>query len=230
MRRQLLRCGRSSYSLWVSLAPTARTSTTAAVTALLGELDQPVASVTTLGCFLDSTQIEVAPSLRRISSNDATVPGFGRGRYAAIEMTSEALALGFARAWPCRIGVFTNLSHDHSDAHSTAEHYLASKAQLFMALPPGGTAVLNARDPSAALIAEVTGKGGGVSSAMVCLPAVSCGGKEDLAAHRITVGLDGTRFEIEASLRFPDLPHDWSIRRPSAMCLSRTPSLRWQRR
>ncbi|MCA9700221.1 MAG: UDP-N-acetylmuramoyl-L-alanyl-D-glutamate--2,6-diaminopimelate ligase, partial [Myxococcales bacterium] len=35
------------------------------------------------------------------------------------------------------------------------EHYLASKAQLFLALPPGGTAVLNAGDENAGLLAEV---------------------------------------------------------------------------
>jgi len=68
---------------------------------------------------------------------------------------TTALARGFARAWPFRAGVFTNLSHDHLDAHGSPEHYLASKAQLFVGLPPGGCAVLNAGDPSSELLAEV---------------------------------------------------------------------------
>jgi UDP-N-acetylmuramoyl-L-alanyl-D-glutamate--2,6-diaminopimelate ligase len=77
------------------------------------------------------------------------------GRRAAIEATSAALGLGFSRAWPFRVGVFTNLGHDHLRTHGSFEHYLASKAQLFVALPAGGVAVLNADDPNSSLIAEV---------------------------------------------------------------------------
>jgi UDP-N-acetylmuramyl-tripeptide synthetase len=81
------------------------------------------------------------------------------GRRAAIEATSATLGLGFARAWPVRVGVFTNLGHDHQRTHGSFEHYLASKAQLFVNLPPGGAAVLNAGDPCSALIAEVVPPG-----------------------------------------------------------------------
>lgn len=77
------------------------------------------------------------------------------GRRAAIEATSATLGLGFARAWPFRVAVFTNLGNDHLRTHGSFEHYLASKAQLFVALPPGGVAVLNADDPHSPLIAEV---------------------------------------------------------------------------
>jgi UDP-N-acetylmuramoyl-L-alanyl-D-glutamate--2,6-diaminopimelate ligase len=55
--------------------------------------------------------------------------------------------------------VFTNLSRDHLDYHGTPERYLASKAQLFMQLPTAGAAVLNAADPSSALLAEVVPEG-----------------------------------------------------------------------
>ncbi|EDM75648.1 UDP-N-acetylmuramoylalanyl-D-glutamate--2,6-diaminopimelate ligase [Plesiocystis pacifica SIR-1] len=80
-------------------------------------------------------------------------------RFAAIEATSTTLAIGFATAWPFRVGVFTNLGHDHLRAHGSYEHYLASKAQLFLSLPPGGFAVLNADDPTHALVAEVLPEG-----------------------------------------------------------------------
>ena len=76
-------------------------------------------------------------------------------RFAAMEMTSEALAKGYAKAWPCRVAVFTNLTHDHLDAHGSFEHYLASKAQLFVALPPDGAAVLNASCESYPLLRMV---------------------------------------------------------------------------
>ncbi|HMJ10311.1 MAG TPA: cyanophycin synthetase, partial [Polyangiaceae bacterium] len=104
-----------------------------------------------------------------------------------------------------------NLSHDHSDAHGSAEHYLASKAQLFMALPPGGTAVLNARDDNAELIAEVIPPG--VELIRYAVPSRGeLWARADLAAHSIRVGLSGTCFELEDSERFPGLPRTWSIR------------------
>lgn len=76
-------------------------------------------------------------------------------RLAAIEATSAALALGFARGWPFHLAVFTNLGHDHLKTHGSFEAYLAAKAQLFVHLRPGGIAVLNAGDPHSALLAEV---------------------------------------------------------------------------
>jgi UDP-N-acetylmuramoyl-L-alanyl-D-glutamate--2,6-diaminopimelate ligase len=79
--------------------------------------------------------------------------------YAAVELTSEAPFHGVAKAWPCEVGVFTNLTHDHLDAHGTPEHYLASKAQLFRNIPLGGSAVMNACDPNAELLEEVIPKG-----------------------------------------------------------------------
>ncbi|HET9934322.1 MAG TPA: UDP-N-acetylmuramyl-tripeptide synthetase [Polyangiaceae bacterium] len=73
-----------------------------------------------------------------------------------LETTSEALAHGWAKRWRFDVGVFTNLSHDHLNAHGSAEHYLASKAQLFVHLSPGGTAVLNANDVASTFIERVT--------------------------------------------------------------------------
>jgi UDP-N-acetylmuramoyl-L-alanyl-D-glutamate--2,6-diaminopimelate ligase len=51
--------------------------------------------------------------------------------------------------------VFTNLTHDHLDAHGSPEHYFASKAQLFHSLPAGGIAVVNGCDEGAELLMEV---------------------------------------------------------------------------
>lgn len=81
---------------------------------------------------------------------------FSRGtRHAVLEMTSLALGNGAATAWPFTGGVFTNLTRDHLDIHKTPEHYLASKAQLFVHLQPQGFAVLNGDDPASKLLAEI---------------------------------------------------------------------------
>ena len=113
------------------------------------------------------------------------------GRFAAVELTSEALANGFARAWQCNVGVFTNLTHDHLDAHGSPEHYLASKAQLFVSLPAGATAVLNAGDPVFDLLSEIMPPGVKVLSyAVPSRGAVQ--GAPDLVASSVDVSWSGT--------------------------------------
>ncbi|MEM6996750.1 MAG: UDP-N-acetylmuramoyl-L-alanyl-D-glutamate--2,6-diaminopimelate ligase, partial [Myxococcota bacterium] len=72
--------------------------------------------------------------------------------HAALEVTSQALARSYAKRWRFDHAVFTNLSPDHLDAHGSWEHYLAAKAQLFVHLGPGRTAVLNASDRHALFI------------------------------------------------------------------------------
>jgi UDP-N-acetylmuramoyl-L-alanyl-D-glutamate--2,6-diaminopimelate ligase len=136
-----------------------KTSTTRLVAAALGSLTKPVASFTTVGSFLDEEPIATAKSYRGVLDTIFAAKQRG-GRYAVLEVTSEVLALGFARRWPFRVGVFTNLSHDHLDAHGTPEHYFASKAQLFHALPPErGIAVVNGCDEVADLLFEATPAG-----------------------------------------------------------------------
>jgi len=181
-----------------------KTSTTGFVAALLGLLARPVARVTTLGCFLDEERLDVPAHYEGFLQTLERCRSAG-GRYAALELTSEALALGFARAWPCRIGVFTNLSHDHSDAHGTVEQYLAAKAQLFMALPAGGTAVLNARDEAARLLCDVLAPGVDVIRYGVASRGAAWA-HLDLSTEAIELDWSGTRATLAPSTRFPALP------------------------
>ena len=135
-----------------------KTTTTTLVARLLSLVHAPVARATTVGAFLGDAPSDVPHSHAGFVELMRQCMDQG-GRFVAAEMTSEALAGGFGVAWPCEVGIFTNLSHDHLDAHGTLEHYLASKAQLFMNIPRGGTAVFNAADPSSALIEEVVQAG-----------------------------------------------------------------------
>jgi UDP-N-acetylmuramoyl-L-alanyl-D-glutamate--2,6-diaminopimelate ligase len=136
-----------------------KTSTTWWLAHALARVHAPVPTTTTVGAFLLPGG-EVA-----IEANwDGFVGLMDRAanegaKYAAIEMTSEALSRGFAKAWPACVSVFTNLSHDHLDSHGSPEHYLASKAQLFVHLKAGGTAVLNGCDETSLLLREIVPKG-----------------------------------------------------------------------
>lgn len=77
-------------------------------------------------------------------------------QWAAVEVTSRALADHYAKRWRFDLGVFTNLSPDHLSTHGTYEAYLAAKAQLFVHLGPGRTAVLNAADEHSLFIDQAT--------------------------------------------------------------------------
>ena len=121
-------------------------------------MSKPVAQATTLGSFLDDEPFPAAKTWEGFVATMRAAEARG-GRFASIELTSEALLGGFAKAWPCMVGVFTNLSHDHLDAHGSPEHYLASKAQLFVHLPKDGAAVLNGCDEAGVLLEDVVPRG-----------------------------------------------------------------------
>ena len=192
-----------------------KTTTTAWVAAALQRLARstgagPVARATTVGFFLDDEERTIEKSYTGFVDAMSVCVERG-GRYAAIELTSEALANGFARAWQCQVGVFTNLTHDHLDAHGSPEHYLASKAQLFVSLQPGATAVLNAGDPVFALLTEVMPEGVKVLSyAVPSRGAVQ--GTPDLVATSVDVSWRGTRITCAVRDAASGLPAEVTVR------------------
>jgi UDP-N-acetylmuramoyl-L-alanyl-D-glutamate--2,6-diaminopimelate ligase len=174
-----------------------KTTTTTLVAAALGRVSAPIPRVTTLGFYVGDEKLELEGSYAAFI--ETLRLGRKRGaRHAAIELSSEALGLGFFHAWPCRVGVFTNLTRDHLDRHGSPEHYLASKAQLFVHLPAGGAAILNGCDPASLLLAEVVPKG-----VRVLYYGVRSRGKPlvplDLEASRVELSWKGTHAELRGS-------------------------------
>jgi UDP-N-acetylmuramoyl-L-alanyl-D-glutamate--2,6-diaminopimelate ligase len=187
-----------------------KTSTTRWTAACLARLARPVAQTTTLGSFLDDVPFEAPRDFAGFLATLRAGLDAG-GRFAVIEVTSEALARGFARAWPCRVGVFTNLSHDHLDAHGSPEHYLASKAQLFVGLPAGGCAVLNAADSASELLAEVLPPG--VRVVRYAVPSRGdTAGEPELRAVEVETTWEGTRVTIEGRGELATAPRELRIR------------------
>lgn len=189
-----------------------KTTTTSYLASALGCLHGRALRITTLGSFLGEEKLDVEPDY--VGFVEAMKRALDVGvTMAAVECTSESLAAGFAKAWPMSIGVFTNLSRDHFDSHGSAEHYLASKAQLFVHLPAGGAAVLNAYDPASALLAEVVPPsvrvlGYGVPSRSSGPPVMPV----FVEAERVVVGWDGTRVKIRASLDGVDFDGEMHLR------------------
>jgi UDP-N-acetylmuramoyl-L-alanyl-D-glutamate--2,6-diaminopimelate ligase len=189
-----------------------KTSTTRWTAACLARLARPVAQTTTLGSFLDDAPFDTTRDFAGFLATMRAGLDAG-GRFAAIEVTSEALARGFARAWPCQVGVFTNLTHDHLDAHGSPEHYLASKAQLFVGLPAGGCAVLNAADPASELLAEVIPEG--VRVVRYAVPSrgeVAGAGEPELRAVEVEATWEGTRVVVQGRGELAGAPREVRIR------------------
>jgi UDP-N-acetylmuramyl tripeptide synthase len=106
-------------------------------------------------------------------------------------VTSKRSVKGSQR-WPAHVAVFTNLTRDHLDMHGSPEAYLAAKAQLFMSLGTGTTAVLNADDAATELLREVI-------SAGVAIETVSVKREATLAAREVIVAPGRTRIVLAPS-------------------------------
>jgi len=132
-----------------------KSSTTHLIAAILAAAGRRTLTESTLGYFLDGEPLQVPRTARGYVAALRHAAQQGAS-HAAIEVTSAALAQGFARSWRFDLGVFTNLTRDHVEQHGSWEHYLASKAQLFLHLAPGRTAVFNACDAAAQLLERVT--------------------------------------------------------------------------
>ncbi len=174
-----------------------KTSTCRLVAAALRRLSRPVAEITTLGVRLDD---EALPRGKRFADFLAALEtAAARGsRFAVLEATSHGLAQGYARAWRFDLGVFTNLSPDHLSTHGSWENYLAAKAQLFMHLGPGRTAVLNAADPHSLYLDQAIP--GDVERRWFSAP--SRGERlcpSDLEAATVTLSPTGTTVELAPS-------------------------------
>jgi len=128
-----------------------KTSTVSMVAAIVAAAGEPHARLTTVGAWVNDVRIEGAKSAQFLGTVERAVAA--GVRTLALETTSKSLAGGLAQRWPAHVAIFTNLTRDHLDMHGTPEAYLASKAQLF--LHAREAVVLNADDPSSALLAEV---------------------------------------------------------------------------
>ncbi len=73
---------------------------------------------------------------------------------AVMEVSSHGLSLERVRGIEFEQAVFTNLTRDHLDYHSSYEAYAAAKASLFDNLDPDAHAIVNADDDTAVRILQ----------------------------------------------------------------------------
>lgn len=187
-----------------------KTSTSLFLAELLRHAGRRVVCETTLGLNLRANEVVTPPPapflarMQRFVEEDAV-------DHFVLETTSEALAHGWAKRWRFDCGVFTNLSRDHLNAHGSVEHYLASKAQLFVHLPPDGAAIFNANDVASSLVERVTPPS--VRRLYFGLPSRGPAEFEPtLAIRRTTLDRDGTHIELAPSDLADALGRELTIR------------------
>jgi UDP-N-acetylmuramoyl-L-alanyl-D-glutamate--2,6-diaminopimelate ligase len=115
------------------------------------------------------------------------------GTHVTMEVSSHALALGRVHGLVFHTAVFTNLTRDHLDFHSTMEDYFAAKKILFDSGP--AFAVINQDDPYGARLETPAGT-----------ELISYGMEKDVAvrASKVSSTFDGLRFEVvHGKVRFP---------------------------
>lgn len=180
-----------------------KTSTTVLTAAAILAAGEHVFSSTTLDYCIDGVALAQPRNWPNFLAAAERCHALG-GTRAVVEITSQALARGYAKRWRYDVGVFTNLSPDHFKTHGSWEHYLASKAQLFVHLPGHGAAVLNARDASVGMVDQVIA--GEVRRLWFGVPSRGPAlRREDLAAARVEVSPAGTRVILAASLLAEEL-------------------------
>ncbi len=163
-----------------------KTTTTSMVAAIVGASGELPVRLTTVGAWVGVDKIPAPTPTEEFLITVETAVERG-AKTLALEVTSKALGEGLARRWPAQIAVFTNLTRDHLDMHGSPEAYLAAKAQLFMTLEAGGTAVLNADDASSALIREVIAPGVHVVTYSVTGDATLAATAVELAPGKTTI-------------------------------------------
>jgi len=111
------------------------------------------------------------------------------GSHATMEVSSHALALGRVHGLRFHTAVFTNLTQDHLDFHSTMEDYFAAKDLLFRGAgaPPPRFAVVNQDDPASRRLR---------TSPETSVLRYGLRNGAGLRPIRVSSGFDGLRFEI----------------------------------
>ena len=118
------------------------------------------------------------------------------GSHATMEVSSHALALGRVYGIHFHTAIFTNLTRDHLDFHSTMDDYFAAKRLLFegAGAPPPRFAVLNRDDQYAGQIANAGGE----------TLWYGLGATATVRATDISATMQGLRFTVEyGAARFP---------------------------
>ncbi len=121
------------------------------------------------------------------------IAGKPPARYAAMEVSSHALAQERVHGLSFDVAVFTNLTRDHLDYHSSMADYFASKQRLFegSGAGPPRVAVINVDDEYGRELVSISEKAG----SKVVTYGIEAG---DFRAEQLQLRPDGLSFQFNA--------------------------------
>ncbi len=147
---------------------------------LLGTVEKRINKEKFESSLTTADPIELAEDMRAMTAAGS--------QYLVMEVSSHALHQQRVNGIPFEVAVFTNLSHDHLDYHTTIEEYASAKKQLFDSLGKYNWAVTNVDDEWGEWMVKDT-------SARTLSFSLT---KEALISGRILVtGANGTAFLLE---------------------------------
>ena len=138
----------ASHLEMVGVTGTNGKSTTVTIIRHLLNHDDDVAAIGTIGAFDgrgNAVYREGLTTPGAVGLQATLAELLARGvRRVIMEVSSHALDQRRVEGVSFRAGVFTNLSHDHLDYHTTFDEYLRAKARLVDYIEPSGLQIVNA--------------------------------------------------------------------------------------
>ncbi len=202
--------GRPSAHLWLAgvTGTNGKTTVSQWLACALNELDVRCGVIGTLGSGFPGKLTDSNNTTPDALDLHRILAGFlaDGGEAAAMEVSSIGLDQGRANGARFDVAIFTNLSRDHLDYHSSMETYAAAKARLFDAADVG-EAVLNMDDEFGANLARRLAGAGMPVIAYTQGAAPAVAGARLLVAERVRGVASGMRF----ALRWEGREHDVQV-------------------
>lgn len=141
-----------------------KTTTTHIIRDIFNQAHRPCGVIGTLHTLIGDRVIPVkntTPDVLDLQSSLSEMVS-GEMQYAAMEVSSHALALGRVSGCEFDTAVFTNMTQDHLDFHQTMDNYRDAKAKLFRQLDQPNprkttkSAIANIDDPAGRFMLEQT--------------------------------------------------------------------------
>ncbi len=147
----------SDHLLLVGITGTnGKTTTAYLVRSVLEACDYKTGLIATTGYEYDGQHIDASHTTpESLDLHDLFHRMYQSGcRAVVLEVSSHALALSRVHGLNFKMGIYTNLSHDHLDFHKSMEAYAAAKKLLFDNLAPESYAIVNAEDPKSGYMVQ----------------------------------------------------------------------------
>ncbi len=119
-----------------------KTTTTHIIREIFNRAGRPAGVIGTLHILIGDREIPVKNTTPDVLDLQATLADMVESgmKYAVMEVSSHALALGRVLGCEYDAAIFTNITQDHLDFHHTLENYREAKALLFRELGLPGSA------------------------------------------------------------------------------------------